>query len=97
MKEIFFFFSNSECLIDEEGGSQEGLEHYTSGFSEGHSGTKLITSDSLHYVTILIWRNCSVCEHLPHGEQTYHRMRSGFCVFQFLLDLIQTLSLDFTV
>lgn len=43
--------SNSECLTDEERRSQVGLVHYITGISAGYSGTKLLTSDIVLYVT----------------------------------------------
>lgn len=93
MKENGFniFFSNSGCLIEEEGGGQGGLEHYTTAVSEGHWGTKLITSDSLHYGTILIWRNYSVNAFLMGSKHATIWDKWLLLLSGFLLDLIQLL------
>lgn len=68
INKLLFIFSNSECSIAKERGIQGGLEHYIIGISADYSGTNPVTGDIVHYVTILIWRNCSVYEHLPHGD-----------------------------
>lgn len=76
------------------------MDRYPIGISVGYLGTKLVTSDIVHCVTVLMWRHCSVCEHLPCVEQTarsYSISPVCFCIFQVSLALIQTLSSDFTV